>query len=76
LRSIIACAQQAGLAERSFQKIVLQRQRSDLGMQRLHVDGWLRRAIATARTKHIGSPFLKLRLPRRDLVRMHVEILS
>ena len=54
------CAQQTGFGERSFQKIVLQRQRSDLGMQRLHVDGRdLRRCIA-AGNEYIGSRTLKL----------------
>src|SRR4030081_1422217 len=60
--------------ERSFQKIVLQRQLSDLGMQRLHVDGWLRGSLA-AGTEHIGCPFLELRLPRCDLIGVDVELL-
>ena len=47
-------------------KIVLQRQLADLGMQRLHVDRWCR--LAAARTEHIGSPALKLRLPRGNLI--------
>jgi hypothetical protein len=58
----LLCAQQTCFAERSFQKIVLQRQLSDLGMQRLHVDGRLRRSVAATRTENIGSPTLKLRL--------------
>jgi hypothetical protein len=48
--------QQTCFAERSFQKVVLQRQLSDLGMERLHVDGRLRASVAAARTEHIGCP--------------------
>jgi hypothetical protein len=69
------CAQQTGFAERSVQKIVLQRQLSDLGMQRLHVDSWLRGSLAAAGTEHIGCPFLELRLPRCDLIGVDVELL-
>jgi hypothetical protein len=29
---------------------------SDLGMERLHVDGRLRASVAAARTEHIGCP--------------------
>jgi hypothetical protein len=70
------CAQQAGFAERSFQKIVLQRQLPDLRVQRLHVDGRLRRSVATARTENIGSPALELRLPGCDLIGVDVELLG
>ena len=38
------------------------------GMERLHVDGRLRAAVAAARTEHIGCPFLELCFPRRDLI--------
>src|SRR6516164_11802101 len=75
-RSIIACAQQTGFAERSFQKIVLQRQLSNLGMERLHVDRWRRRSLATAATENIGCPVLELRFPRCDLIGMDVELPS
>ena len=61
---------------RRFLGIVLQRQFTDLGMQRLHVDGWLRRAVAAAAgAKNIGSSALKLRLPRCDLIGVDVELL-
>jgi hypothetical protein len=56
--------------------IILERQLADLGVQRLHVDRRWRRSIAAAWTKNIGSPFLKLALPLRDLVRMDVEMFS
>ena len=69
------CAQQTCFAERSFQKIVLQRQLSDLCMQRLHVDGWLRGSLAATGTEHSGCPFLELRLPRCDLIGVDVELL-
>jgi hypothetical protein len=44
-------------------------------VQRLHVDGRRRRSIAAPRTKNIGSPALKLRFPRCDLIGMNVELL-
>jgi hypothetical protein len=69
------CAQQTGFAEGSFQKIVLQRRLSDLGMQRLHVDSWLRGSLAAGGTEHIGCPFLELCLPRCDLIGVDVELL-
>src|SRR5918997_4814690 len=43
-------------------------------MKRLHVDGW--RSRWRPRTEHPGSPFQELSLPGRDLVRMHIELLS
>lgn len=44
-------------------------------MQRLHVDrGW--GCSIAARTEHVGGGFLKLRLPLRDLVRVHVKMLG
>jgi hypothetical protein len=51
------------------QKIVLQRQLSDLGMERLHVDSRLRGSAAATGTEHIGCPFLELRLPRCVLIK-------
>ena len=45
-------------------------------MQRLHVDRRLRRGVAAPGTEHIRSSALKLRLPPRDLVGMHVELLG
>ena len=38
------------------------RQLSDLGMERLQVDGRLRASVAAARTEHIGCPFLRGRM--------------
>ena len=43
-------------------------------MQRLHVDGRLSRSVAAAWTENIGSPTLKLSLPRRDLIGVNVEL--
>jgi transposase len=60
---------------RCFLGIVLQRQLSDLGMERLHVDGRLRGSAAATRTEHIGGSFLELRLPRCDLIGVHIELL-
>ena len=45
------------------------------GMERLHVDGRLRAAVAAARTEHIGCPFLELCFPRPDLIGVDVELL-
>src|ERR671929_2148341 len=55
-------------------KIVGQRQLADLGMKRLHVEGW--RGRLGLRTKHPGSPFQELSLPGRDLVWMYIELLG
>jgi len=44
-------------------------------MQRLHVNRRLRCSVAAAGTKNIGSPALKLRFPRCDLVGVDVELL-
>jgi hypothetical protein len=68
------CAQQAYLAERAGQKIILQRQLADLCVQRLQIhrrlsDGRARRA------EHIGRSLLQLPLPFRDLVRMNLKLL-
>src|ERR1700687_4986953 len=72
--SIIALRSANLLCRALLPKIVLQRQLSDLCMQRLHVDGWLRGSLA-AGTEHIGCPFLELRLPRCDLIGVDVELL-
>jgi hypothetical protein len=45
-------------------------------VQRFHVHGGLARSVASDSTEYIGSRFLKLALPLRDLVRMHVKMLS
>src|ERR1035437_2931818 len=65
----------AGTWRRRFLGIVLQRQLSDLGMQRLHVDGRQSRSVARTETENIGSPALKLRFPRCDLIGVDVELL-
>ena len=49
---------------------------SDLGVQRLHVNSRLRRSVAAAWTKNIGSPALKLSLPCCDLIGVDVELFS
>src|SRR5687767_975408 len=61
------------LAWRSGQKIVLQRQLSDLGMQHRQVHRWTLTVAATLRAKQPGCPVEKLRLPLGDLVGMNVE---
>ena len=58
----------------AFQKIILQRQFADLGVQRFQIDGGLFR-LALLLTEHAGRAFEKLAFPRRDLVRMNVELL-
>src|SRR3546814_5728370 len=67
------CARHAGLAERTGQKIVLQRQLPDLGVKLLHVHH--RRRGARTAPEHLGGTVEKLRPPSRDLVRMNVELL-
>src|SRR6478735_4417089 len=54
---------------------VLQRQPPDLGMQRLHIDRRRGRRSAV-RSKNSGSAILQLRLPRRDLIGVDVELLG
>ena len=44
-------------------------------MERLHVDGRLRGSVAATVTEHIGGSFLELRLPRCDLIGVHIELL-
>ena len=66
-----ATGQQTRLAERAGQKIVLQRQFSDLGMQSLHVDYRFRfgfRGFA----EYTGRPLKQLIAPLFDLVRLSV----
>src|SRR5437870_5640894 len=72
--SIIASRSAKLLCRALLQKLLLQRQLSDLGMQRLHIDGWLRGCLAAAGTEHIGCPFLELHLPRCDLIGVDVEL--
>jgi hypothetical protein len=46
-------------------------------MKRLHVDrGLCWSAAVAASPENIGSPLLKQRLPRRDLIRVDVKLLS
>jgi hypothetical protein len=59
---------------RCFLGIVLQRQLSDLRMQRLHIDGPRGRRRAP-RSENSGSSPLQLRLPCRDLIGVDVEML-
>src|ERR1044072_7563218 len=67
------CAPNARLAERTFQKIVLQCQLPDLGMQSLQVDH--RFTASGSAIEHTGGALQKLRFPLRNLVRMNVEAL-
>ena len=64
------------LAERTGQKIVLQRQLSDLGMEHRQIHRRHLAVAATLRAKQPGCPVEKLRLPLGDLVGMNVELLS
>ena len=67
-----SCERSISLAERAFQKIVLQRQLSDLGVKRLQIH---RRCFSTRRagTEDAGRAIEQLRFPGRDLVRMNIE---
>ena len=60
--------------ERAGQKIVLQRQLSDLRMQGLHIDGRFRIGLRGF-AKHPGCTLQELVAPLLDLVRMNVKIL-
>lgn len=72
LGSIIFCVrQQTRLAERAGQKIVLQRQLSDLGMQGLYIDIGLQLSLGSL-SEHTSRPFEKLVTPLLDLVRMYI----
>ena len=62
-----ATGQQTRLAERAGQKIVLQRQLPDLGMQGLHVDHRFRLGLRPI-TEHPGRTLKKLITPQLDLV--------
>jgi hypothetical protein len=44
-------------------------------VQRLHIDRRLGRPAAVPWAEHIGSTALELRLPRRDLIGMNIELL-
>jgi hypothetical protein len=73
--SIIFCArQQTRLAERAGQKIILQRQLSDLRMQGLHVDHRFWFSLRGV-PKNTSRTLKQLITPLLDLVRMNVEIL-
>jgi hypothetical protein len=75
VRSIIALRfTHARLDERAFQKIILQRELANLGVQRLEID-WrlpLRRRLAEDR----GGALQELVLPVGDLVGVDVELLG
>jgi hypothetical protein len=49
-----------------LKSIIRSRQLADLCMQRLHIDGRLRRAIAAPETKNVRSPALEQRFPRGE----------
>ncbi len=66
-------AQQFRLGERAFQKIVLQREMTDLGVQRGHVH---RLDLGKPATKHVGSALEQLRLPFGDLVKVQFKLLA
>jgi hypothetical protein len=63
------CARQAGLVERACQKIILQRELADLGVQVPQVQ---RRRSGRFGPKHAGCAIEQLVLPVVDLVGMHV----
>jgi len=44
-------------------------------VQRLHINGRLRRSVSAAGTENIRSPALELRFPRGDLIGVDVELL-
>lgn len=67
---------EGGLRERSGQKIIGRRQLPDLDVQRLHVDRRRSRLGLPFAAEVLGSPFQKLRPPRRDLVRVDVKLLG
>jgi hypothetical protein len=67
------CAQQSRLGERAFQKIILQGQLADLGVQRLQID---RRLAGRGRTtEDVGRSVQQLPSPLGDLRRVHLEVL-
>jgi hypothetical protein len=63
------------LAKRAFQKIILQRQLSNLRMERFQIHSWSHGAGLGLGPKYSGSPLQKLCFPLRDLVDVHVELL-
>ncbi len=62
-------AQQAGLAKRAFQKIVLERELANLRVERRHIDG----GLDGAAVKDAVCTGEQLLLPRGDLAGMDVE---
>jgi hypothetical protein len=65
---------QARLGERAFQKIVLQRQLSDLRMKGLQINRrW--HGLDSAMSENTGRAFEKLTLPLRDLIGVDIELL-
>src|SRR5690606_33997397 len=69
-------AQQSRLAERTGQKIVLQRQFADFGMKRFDINGWPCRFRLVLITENAGRPLKELVFPLLNLVGMHVELLG
>ena len=67
------CARIADATERAGQKIILQRQLTDLGMQRLQIRFTL--ALLRNAGKYVRGPFQQLAVPLRDLIRMHIQLL-
>jgi DNA replication protein DnaC len=67
------CAQQARFAERTGQKIVVQRQLADLGVQHLQIHR--RRCLSRSAAEQPGRPVKHLSLPCRDLVGVNILLL-
>src|SRR5208283_2777575 len=68
------CARIADATERAGQKIILQRQLANLGVQRLDVRTML--PLLRRGREHLCCPLQQLRLPLRYLVRMDIEPFS
>lgn len=66
---------QSRLGERAFEKIVLQRQLPDLGVQRHEVHRGLGRCASRAAVEHISGALQQLAARLGDLVPMHVVLL-
>src|SRR6478609_7058817 len=62
--------------QRRTQKINLQRQLADLGVQHLHIHHWRCLESRIIRPKYPGDTLQHLCLPGRDLVRVHIILLS
>jgi len=60
--------------KRAFQKIILQRQLSNLRMERFQIHSWSMER-PWPRTQILRQPLQKLCFPLRDLVDVHVELL-